>query len=68
MASVQCHFLQVSLRTQSDTQQGTKARPHGCFGAAGRVTGQMAQVAEFTEVAEKDNEERLELTVARSIK
>lgn len=27
----------------------------------------MAQVAEFTEVAEKDNEERLELTDTRSI-
>lgn len=42
-------------------------RPHGCFGTAGRVTGQTAQAAEFTEVAEKDNEERLELTDARSL-
>lgn len=67
MASVQCRFLQVSLKTQRDTERGTKARPHGCFGTAGRVTGQTAQVAEFTEAAEKDNEERLELTDARSL-
>lgn len=67
MASVQCRFLPVSLKTQCDTQRGTRAGPHGSFGVADRVIGQMVQVAELTEVAEKINEERLELTDARSI-